>query len=62
MQKITDRQREAQARKLTNAKELLELAIKECETATPSEISQTVDTVTEIVDGVAEFLKTPPRI
>lgn len=56
-QKITARQREAQASKLFDAKQLLKIAIAECNTATPDEISQTIDVVLEILTGVNQFLK-----
>ena len=55
---ITDRQRMSQIEKLNRAKDLLDLAISECETATPDEISQTIDIVLEITNEVNEFLKT----
>lgn len=55
---ITDRQRKAQEIGLTNALELLKVAIGETRTATPDETSQTIDIVLGIVSGVNDFLKT----
>jgi hypothetical protein len=54
---ITDRQRSAQASKLSNAIELLQLAMAETKTATANEISQTVDVALEVIIGVNKFLK-----
>lgn len=54
---MTSRQRYVQADKLQKAAALLKIAIAETKTATPDEISQTVDVVLEIIINVNDFLK-----
>lgn len=55
---ITDRQRASQESHLRAAAKLLETAIIETKTATPDEITGTIDIVLEIVVKVNAFLKT----
>lgn len=56
--KITDRQRSSQESHLRSAAKLLETAATETKTATPDEITGTIDVVLEIVGKVKAFLKT----
>ena len=52
---ITSRQRYVQAEKLLKAMALLKVAVAETNTATPNEISQTVDIALEIVSAISAF-------
>lgn len=56
--KITDRQRSSQASYLRSAVKLLETAIVETKTATPDEITGTIDVALDIIGGVDKFLRT----
>ena len=55
---ITTRERVTQAQKLRYTIDILEVAVKESETATPDEITQTIDSALSNLHHINEFLIT----